>query len=107
MKKIFLIIILLFKNNSLLRILQIIETKKLFLKGQSLEFGASINYKKNFSYFAKGKSNFHYSNIDNKKNRSFIKIDLRSGIRIFFAADQLYNLNLRVASVIIKRHYSN
>ena len=82
MKKIFLIIILLFKNNSLLRILQIIETKKLFLKGQSLEFGASINYKKNFSYFAKGKSNFHYSNIDNKKNRSFIKIDLRKKLKV-------------------------
>ena len=82
MKKILLIATLLFKNYSLLRILQIIETKKLFLKGDSLEFGASVNYKKNFSYFVGGDSKFYYSNIDNKKNISFIKIDLRKNFKV-------------------------
>ena len=82
MKKILLIVTLLFKNYSLLRILQIIETKKLFLKGDSLEFGASVNYKKNFSYFVGGDSKFYYSNIDNKKNISFIKIDLRKNFKV-------------------------
>ena len=51
MNKIFIITILLLKNYSLLRIFQIIETKELFLKGKSLEFGASSNNKKNFSFF--------------------------------------------------------
>ena len=82
MNKIFIITILLLKNYSLLRIFQIIETKKLFLKGNSLEFGASIYYKKNFSYFSKGENNFHYSNIDNNKNKKIIKMDLRKKLII-------------------------
>ena len=82
MKKVLLIVTLLFKNYSLLRIFQIIETKKLLLKGESLEFGASVNYKKNFSYFVGGNSKFYYSNIDNKKNTGFIKIDLRKNFKV-------------------------
>jgi SAM-dependent methyltransferase len=82
MKKVLLIVTLLFKNYSLLRIFQIIETKKLLLKGESLEFGASVNYKKNFSYFVSGNSKFYYSNIDNKKNTGFIKIDLRKNFKV-------------------------
>ena len=82
MKKIFIIAILLLRNYSILRIFQIIETKELFLKGKSLEFGASINYKKNFSHFSKGENNFHYSNIDNKKNKKIIKMDLTKKLKI-------------------------
>jgi len=82
MKEIFTIITLLLKNYSLLRVFQIIETKKLFLKGVSLEFGASPNHKKNFSYFTKGENNFHYSNIDNKKNKNILKMDLRKKLKI-------------------------
>ena len=82
MKKIFIIAILLLKNYSLLRIFQIIETKKLFLKGKSLEFGASENYKKNFSYFLKSKSKFQYSNIDNKKHKKIIPMDLRKRLKV-------------------------
>ena len=65
MKKIFIIAILLLRNYSILRIFQIIEAKELFLKGKSLEFGASINYKKNFSHFSKGENNFQqeFNNI--------------------------------------------
>ena len=76
------IAILLLKNCSLLRIFQILETKKLFLKGKSLEFGASTNYKKNFSHFSNGENNFHYSNIHNKNNRKIIKMDLRKKLKI-------------------------
>ncbi len=82
MKNFFIITILLLKNYSLLRIFQIIETKKLFLKGKSLEFGASENYKKNFSYFTKNKNTFDYSNIDNKKNKKIIPLDLRKRLNI-------------------------
>ena len=82
MKKIATIVILLFKNFSILRIFQILETKKLFLKGKSLEFGAYANYKKNFSYYTKSKSNFHYSNIENKQNKKIIKLDLRKKLKI-------------------------
>jgi len=81
MKKIFLITILLFKNYSLLRIFQIIETKKLSLKGKSLEFGASENYKKNFSHFLKSKNKFDYSNIDNNNNDNIIPMDLRKKLK--------------------------
>ena len=85
MKTISIIAILLLKNCSLLRIFQILETKKLFLKGKSLEFGASTNYRKNFSHFSNGESNFHYSNINNKENknnRKIIKMDLRKKLKI-------------------------
>ena len=82
MKKIFIIAILLLRNYSILRIFQIIETKELFLKGKSLEFGASINYKKNFSHFSKGENNFHYSNINNKKSKKIIKMDLTKKLKI-------------------------
>ena len=82
MKKIFIITILLLKNYSLLRVFQIIETKKLFLKGKSLEFGASSNFKKNFSYFSNGEKKFNYSNIDNNNNKNIIKIDLRKKLKI-------------------------
>ena len=96
MKKILLIITLLLKNYSLLRILQIIETKKLFLKGKSLEFGASINYKKNFSYFTRGESKFHYSNINNNKDINIIKIDLT---KKFTIKSNIYN-NILIYNVV-------
>ena len=71
-----------FKNYSLLRIFQIIETKKLSLKGKSLEFGASENYKKNFSHFLKSKNKFDYSNIDNNNNNNIIiPMDLRKKLK--------------------------
>ena len=73
---------LLLKNFSLLRIFQMIETKKLSLKGKCLEFGAFTNNKKNFSYYTKNKNIFHLSNIDNKKNKKIIKLDLRKKLNI-------------------------
>ena len=82
MKQILTILTLLIKNYSLLRIFQIIETKKINIKGRSLEFGASKNYKKNFSYFLKKKITFDYSNIDNKQDKKIIKLDLRKKLKI-------------------------
>ena len=82
MRKILTIFILLLKNYSILRIFQIIETKRLILKGKSLEFGASKDYKKNFSYFLKNKSYFDYSNIDNKQDKKIIPLDLRKKLNI-------------------------
>ena len=95
MKRILTILILLIKNYSLLRIFQIIETKKLTLKGKSLEFGASVDYKKNFSYFLKNKGNFDYSNIDNKQNKKIIPLDLRKKLNIksnFYSNVLIYNV---------------
>jgi len=82
MKKLFKIIILLFKKYSPLRIYQIIECENYFLRGQSLEFGASVNFKKNFSFFVKGNSKFHYSNLDNFKSKKIIKLDLSKKLKI-------------------------
>ena len=63
---------LIFKNNSLLRALQIYECLNIFLYGTSIEFGATDNQDKTFSNFVKGKSKFHYSNkISNKKLKVF------------------------------------
>ena len=63
---------LIFKKNSLLRVLQIYECLNIVLHGTSVEFGAIDNKDKTFSNFVKGKSKFHYSNkISNKKLKIF------------------------------------
>tara|TARA_B110000027_G_C16046808_1_gene268083 strand:- start:84 stop:746 length:663 start_codon:yes stop_codon:yes gene_type:complete len=82
MKKLLNIARLLFKNYSPLRIYQIIECDKFFLNGQSLEFGASADYKKNFSTFVNGTSKFHYSNLSNLKNKKIIALDLTKKLKI-------------------------
>jgi len=59
---------LIFKKNSLLRVLQICECLNMRIHGTSLEFGAIKNRDKTFSNFFKGNSKFHYSNkISDKK----------------------------------------
>ena len=63
---------LIFKKNSLLRVLQIYECLNIVLYGTSIEFGVTNNKDKTFSNFVKGKSKFHYSNkISNKKLKVF------------------------------------
>ena len=63
---------LIFKKNTLLRVLQINECLNIVLHGTSIEFGAIDNKDKTFSNFVKGKSKFHYSNkISNKKLKIF------------------------------------
>ena len=82
MKNLFKIITLLFKNYSPLRIYQIIECNNHFLSGRSLEFGASTNYKKNFSTYVKGKSKFFYSNLDKFQSKKIIPLDLTKKLKI-------------------------
>ncbi len=82
MKKLFKIIILLLKNYSPLRIYQIIECNNFILNGKSLEFGASVNFKKNFSNFFRGKSKFNYSNLNNFQSKKIIPIDLTKKFKI-------------------------
>ena len=63
---------LIFKKNSLLRVLQIYECLNIVLHGTSIEFGAIDNKDKTFSNFVKGKSKFYYSNkFSNKKLKIF------------------------------------
>ena len=63
---------LIFKKNSLLRVLQIYECLNIVLHGTSIEFGAIDNEDKTFSNFVKGKSKFYYSNkFSNKKLKIF------------------------------------
>ena len=82
MKNFFTICFLLFKNYSLLRIYQIIESKKLILNGLSLEFGASENITKNFSNFAQGSGKFEYSNLNNFGNKKIIPLNLKKRLKI-------------------------
>ena len=73
---------LIFKNNSLLRVLQVYECLNINLYGFSLEFGATTNKDKTFSNFVKGKSKFDYSNkISNKKLNIFYS-DLTTKLKI-------------------------
>ena len=48
------IFIYLLRKYSPLRMFQIIEANKVFIKGKSLEFGAYKNQRKNFSTYLKG-----------------------------------------------------
>ena len=73
---------LLLKNQSLLRTFQIMECLDLRLKNKSIEFGAQLNYKKNFSYFTKGNSDFDYSNLFNNKKMDIFFSDLTKNLKI-------------------------
>ena len=73
---------LIFKNNTLLRVLQICECYNIDLHGISIEFGAINNKNKTFSNFVGGTSKFHYSNkISNKKMDIFYS-DLTKKLKI-------------------------
>ncbi len=73
---------LVFKKNSLLRILQIYECLNINLHGTTIEFGVTNNKNKTFSNFVKGTSKFHYSNkISNKKLNIFYS-DLTKKLKI-------------------------
>ena len=81
-KKLLNLIFLSFKGYSLLRSYQLNECKNIKLKGNSIEFGAYKDKKKNFSNFFSGNSKFFFSNIYNKKDKNYIKIDLTKNIKI-------------------------
>ena len=69
-------------SGSLLRKYQINFCKDLYLKGLSLELGATAKNNSNFSSYIKGKNKFHLSNnFDNKKFKIF-KADLSKKLKI-------------------------
>ncbi len=82
MKYFFLFLKLIFKNYSILRILQIIEITKTNLKGQTIEFGAHKEKNKNFSYHIKEKKYLNYSNIFVNKNSNIIYADLTKKLKL-------------------------
>ena len=93
---------LLFSNNSILRILQKEEFKKIKLSGSCLEFGANQKLSRNFLTSNSKNYNSIYSNIDNK-NKNFIKIDLEKktnhkkkydNVIIFNVLEHLSDINL-------------
>ena len=73
---------LIFKKNSLLRVLQIYECTNIKLYGISLEFGAINNKNKTFSNFVVGESKFHYSNKFNNKKSKIFYADLTKKLKI-------------------------
>ena len=78
----FKILRLIFKKNSLLRVLQIYECTNIKLYGISLEFGAINNKNKTFSNFVMGESKFHYSNKFNNKKSNIFYSDLTKKLKI-------------------------
>jgi len=73
---------LIFKKNSPLRTLQIYECLNINLSGISLEFGATKNRDKTFSYFVKGNSKFHYFNKISDKKSNIYYSDLTKKLKI-------------------------
>jgi len=89
------------KKYSLLRTLQIIEAKKINLKGKSLEFGAYKDPNKNFSYHFKGEKKFEFTNLKNDKKYKIIAADLNKKLKF---KTNIYQ-NLIVFNVL--EHLSN
>ena len=73
---------LIFKKNSMLRVLQIYECLNMRLHGISLEFGAIKNRDKTFSNFFKGNTKFHYSNKISHKKLNIYYSDLTKKLKI-------------------------
>ena len=84
------IFIYLFKKYSPLRIFQIIEANKVFIKGKSLEFGAYKNQKKNFSSHLNGEKNFQYTNLKKDKKNNIQGANLNQKLK--FKSNYYQNL---------------
>ena len=81
LKKLLNLIFLSFKGYSLLRSYQLNECKNIKLKGYSIEFGAYKDKKKNFNNFFSGNTKFIFSNVYNKKDKDYIKLDLTKKLK--------------------------
>lgn len=82
MNSIFILIKLIFKNFSLLRIFQILEFQKIEIRGKTLEFGAVKNLKRNFTNYSKNKIDTDYSNIVVDRNSNIFYADLTKKLKI-------------------------
>jgi SAM-dependent methyltransferase len=70
------------KSQSICRIYQLINFKKILFKGDAIEFGED-ELKKSFLYFSNlGKKKIFFSNNFNSKKKNFIKINLEKKNRI-------------------------
>ena len=94
MNKILLIFFFILKKYSLLRIFQIIEIKKIIIKGKCLEFGAYENFRKNFLYIAnKKKIKIYLTNLT--KSKKIISSDLKKKLKFksnFFDNILIFNV---------------
>ena len=94
MNKILLIFFFVLKKYSLLRIFQIIEIKKIIIKGKCLEFGAYQNFRKNFLYVAnKKKIKIYLTNLT--KSKKIISSDLKKKLKFksnFFDNILIFNV---------------
>ena len=94
MNKILLIFFFVLKKYSLLRIFQIIEIKKIIIKGKCLEFGAYENFRKNFLYVAnKKKIKIYLTNLT--KSKKIISSDLKKKLKFksnFFDNILIFNV---------------
>ena len=94
MNKILLIFFFRLKKYSLLRIFQIIEIKKIIIKGKCLEFGAYENFRKNFLYIAnKKKIKIYLTNLT--KSKKIISSDLKKKLKFksnFFDNILIFNV---------------
>ena len=84
------IFIYLTKKYSPLRIFQIMEANKVYIKGKSLEFGAYKNQNKNFSTHLNGKKNFQYTNLKKDKKNNILEGDLNQKLK--FKSNHYQNL---------------
>ena len=84
------IFIYLFKRYSPLRIFQIIEANKVYVKGKSLEFGAFKDRKRNFSAHLQGEKNFEYTNLKKDKKNNILEGDLNQKLK--FKSNHYQNL---------------
>ena len=78
------------KKYSPLRIFQIVEANKVYIKGKSLEFGAYKNHKKNFSSYLKGEKKFQYTNLKKDKKNNILEGDLNKKLK--FKSNYFQNL---------------
>ena len=78
------------KKYSPLRIFQIMEANKVYIKGKSLEFGAYKNQNKNFSTHLNGKKNFQYTNLKKDKKNNILEGDLNQKLK--FKSNHYQNL---------------
>ena len=94
MSKISLIFFFILKKYSLLRIFQIIEIRKIIIKGKCLEFGAYENFKKNFSYII-NKKNVKIFLTNLSRSKKIIQSDLKKKLKFksnFFDNILIFNV---------------
>tara|TARA_B100000963_G_scaffold359259_1_gene386031 strand:+ start:1816 stop:2463 length:648 start_codon:yes stop_codon:yes gene_type:complete len=84
---------LIFSNKSILRIFQLEMFKKIEIKGEIIEFGASAKVDKNFCNNELKNCKITYSNI-NSSNKEFLNIDLQKEVYLDIKYDYIVIFNV-------------